>query len=86
VAAEDSIATDERWKPDLRRGRQCGSHSRGGAVQELGFALDLGVELEQLKDGGTKVWIAGTLLVQQPFALRSIQVDHLLEQRFNDFW
>ena len=65
--------------------RQSGADVGGRAVQEVGLALGLGVEVEELLDGGTQVEVAGTLLVQERAALRRVQVGRLLEQRFHGF-
>ena len=49
--------------------RSAGSGTRadngGRAAQEVGRALGLGVEVEELLYGGTQVGVAGALLVQE---------------------
>ena len=85
MPAEDAIAADVRRQPRLRRERQRGADVCGRAVQEVGIALGLGVEVEELLDSGTQVRVAGTLFVQERAALRWIQFGRLLEQRLHGF-
>ena len=63
-APHDAVAADGRRHGPLRR-RQCRADIGGRAAQEFGRALGLGVEVEELLDGGTQVDIAGTGFVQE---------------------
>jgi hypothetical protein len=65
--------------------RQGGAGLGGGAAQEIGRLLRLGVELKHLLDGGEQVGVGGALLVQEDAALLRVQVEGLLEQGFHHF-
>ena len=84
VAAENAIA------PERRRHRLAGEVERGadasdGALQEFGIVLCLGVDAEELFDGGPQVGVVGTALVKKRAAPRRSEVGRVLEQRFDGF-